>query len=153
MTINCVIPFVHNRKTTDIKNRLVVEYVSENRKGKNRQRQLTEWVLGLENGIQEHSEMGHWAEFTHWHLRTAWQGLCRKESSCGRNRGASLTASRGYWRLHSEGVARPLVLRWRQGCGWTGQVTPPVLTSQMRTCGPRCLLARGFTGSVSVDAW
>ena len=59
MTINCVIPFVYNRKTTDIRNRLVVDYVSENRKGQNRQQQLTEWVLGLENGIQEHSEMGH----------------------------------------------------------------------------------------------
>lgn len=59
MTINCVIPFVYNRKTTDIRNRLVVDYVSENRKGQNRQRQLTEWVLGLENGIQEHSEMRH----------------------------------------------------------------------------------------------
>lgn len=47
MTINCVIPFVHNRKTTDIRNRLVVDYVSENRKGTNRQRQLTEWVLGF----------------------------------------------------------------------------------------------------------
>lgn len=40
MTIYCVIPFVHNRKTTDIRNKLVVDSVSENRKGKNRQRQL-----------------------------------------------------------------------------------------------------------------
>lgn len=34
MTIHCVMPFVHNRKTTDIRNRLVVDSVSENRKGK-----------------------------------------------------------------------------------------------------------------------
>lgn len=47
MTIHCVMPFVHNRKTTDIRNRLVVDSVSENRKGKNRQRQLTAWVLGF----------------------------------------------------------------------------------------------------------
>lgn len=159
MTIHWVIPFVHNRKTTDRRNKLVVDSVSENRKGKNRQRQLTEWVLGLENGIQGHSEMGHWAEFTRWLPRTAWQGLCRKESSRGRSRGASPTASRGYWRLHSEGVARLLVLRleagmWVEQDKWHHQYSlGRRLTSQMRTCGPRCLLARGFTGGVSVDAW